>query len=214
VYDVQEQFINHLNLSDSRVLMPGKQTLPVAFTHSAPGRYQGRFPVQGNGEYLLSVTGKHGDTTIGPKTVGISLPYSAEYLGLDINYALLSRLTERTNGDILRSNAPAEAAAELFATVGQELSVLQDIWPWFVIVALGVFVGEIALRQIAQATTAAVPSTRPSRRQASVTETTSLPTYTYGELEALVHRRAEEHRRRSMALREPRGVARTRTRSR
>ena len=49
---------------------PNRQTLPVAFTPMAPGRYQGRFPVQGNGEYVLSLVGKQGDKTIGPKTVG------------------------------------------------------------------------------------------------------------------------------------------------
>jgi len=31
-----------------------------------------------------------------------------------------------------------------------------------------------------------------------------VPSYTYDELEAIVHRRAEDHRRRSMALREAR----------
>lgn len=214
VYDVQEQFVNHLDLRESRVLAPGKQTLPVSFTHIAPGRYQGRFPLQGNGEYLLSVIGKHGDNTIGPKTIGISLPYSAEYLGLDINYSLLNRLTERTGGDILRADAPAEAADVLFETVGQELTILQDLWSWFVVVALCLFVVEIALRQLFLVATGNVPAARQRQRQQPVLDTPMTPAYTYSDLEALVHRRAEEHRRRSMALREPRRVAGTRTRSR
>ena len=37
--------------------------------------------------------------------------------------------------------------------------------------------------------------------------TPQMPSYTYDELEAIVHRRAEDHRRRSMALRETRHAA-------
>src|SRR5262249_23595882 len=110
VYDAQERFVNHLDLNGSRVLTPSRQPLPSAFTPIAPGRYQGRFPVQGNGEYVLSLVGKQNDKPIGPKTVGLTLPYSAEYLGLDINYNLLNLLPERTWGRLRRHDAAAESA--------------------------------------------------------------------------------------------------------
>ncbi|MBM3226649.1 MAG: VWA domain-containing protein, partial [Candidatus Tectomicrobia bacterium] len=77
VYDAQERYQNHLDLQGSRVLTPSRQTMPVSFIPIAPGRYQGRFPVRGNGEYVLTMVGTHGDATIGPKTVGLTLPYSA-----------------------------------------------------------------------------------------------------------------------------------------
>lgn len=202
VYDPQEQFVNRLDLHDSRVLTPTKQTFPLTLVQTAPGRYEGQFPVQGNGEYLFSLVGRQGDSTIGPKTVGVTLPYSAEYLGLDINYHLLNRLAERTGGDVLRLDAVDETAALLFATPQQQLTALQDYWPWFVLLALCCFLLDIAARQIflpaswtARWQRAAEPPDRPL----------SAP-YTYADLETIVHRRAEEHRRRLASPREAHGT--------
>lgn len=198
VYDAQERFVNNLSL-EGKVLTPAHDTLPMSFTQTAPGRYQGRFPMQGRGEYLLTLVGKQGEATLGPKTVGMTVPYSPEYLGLNINYGLLNRLAERTGGQVLRPDVPTEAAAQLFATPEQSLTALEDYWPWFVIAALCLFVGEIAVRQVflPVAWTA-------RRRERAVAAPEPAPDYTYEELEAIVHRRAEEHRRRSMIAREVR----------
>jgi uncharacterized membrane protein len=203
VYDAQERYVNRLDLQGSRVLMPNRQTLPVSFIPIAPGRYQGRFPMQGNGEYVLSMQGKQEDKTIGPKTVGLALPYSAEYLGLDINYRLLNLLAERTGGQILNAAAATEAVDVLFATPGQPLTARKDYWPWFVILALCLFILDIAVRQVI------IPAAWMARRQRQAAlQTPEAPAYTYDELEAIVHRRAEDHRRRSTALREARHGAR------
>jgi Ca-activated chloride channel homolog len=196
VYDARERFVNHLHL-EGKVLAPGRQTLPIAFTQTAPGRYQGRFPMQGRGDYLLTLVGKQGDTSVGPKTVGMTVPYSPEYLGLDINYSLLRRLAARTGGEVLQPNAPEDAAELLFASSGQSLSVFQDYWPWFVIAALCLFVGDIAVRQW--------PARRPARAEVQA----PMADYTYADLDAIVHRRAAEHRRRSMLPRDAQGPATT-----
>ncbi|MGQ4807347.1 hypothetical protein NKDENANG_00695 [Candidatus Entotheonellaceae bacterium PAL068K] len=191
VYDTQERFVNQLDLQ-GKLLTPTKETLPIAFTQTAPGRYQGRFPVQGNGEYLLSLVGKTDEAIIGPKTVGVSLPYSPEYLGLDINYSLLNRLAERTGGQVLRPDALEETADLLFTTPGQSITTLKDYWPWFVILALCLFVAEIAARQVL------LPAAWTARWQGRQPSPEVTPTYTYDDLEALVHRRAEERRRRNL----------------
>lgn len=192
VYDAQEHFLNKLGLA-GKLLVPSKQTVPVTFTQIAPGRYQGRFPVQGNGEYLLSLVGEHDNHTVGPKTVGVSMPYSPEYLGLGINYNLLNRLAERTGGQVLRPDAPVDTAELLFATPGQSLTALREYWPWFVILALCVFLAEIALRQIL------LPRAWAARLQRRQPVQEPEATYTYDDLELIVHRRAEERRRRAIA---------------
>jgi uncharacterized membrane protein len=189
VYDVQDQFVNRIGL-EGKVLTPSKEAVPVDFKQTAPGRYAGHFSMQGQGEYLLTLVGKHDGATIGPKTIGVAVPYSPEYLGLDTNYGLLNRLAERTGGRVLRPDVPSEAAAVLFATPGQSLTALQEYWPWFAILALCLFVGEIALRQLFMA----ARRTGPPQRSESEMETA----YTYDELAAIVHRRAEEHRRRNV----------------
>ena len=201
VYDPEDRFVNRLDLQGSRVLTPQKDTLPLQLEQTAPGRYQGRFAVSGRGEYLLSLVGRQGEATIGPKTVGIALPYSAEYRGLDVNHALLTRLAERTGGQVLRAEAPEEAAGVLFspppaaggaAAPGRPPS---DFWPWFLLAALCVFVAEIAVRQIS------LPAAWTARRQDRQPARPPRPGYSYAELEAIVHRRAEDHRRRSIDLR-------------
>ncbi|MEE9150069.1 MAG: VWA domain-containing protein [Candidatus Tectomicrobia bacterium] len=197
VYDVRGRFVNNLEL-EGKVLTPNQETIPVSFTQTAPGSYQGRFAMRGQGEYLLTLVGQHDKTTLGPKTVGVAVPYSPEYLGLDINFGLLNRLAERTGGQVLRPDMPAEAAEVLFATPGQSLSALRDYWPWFVMLALCLFVGEIAIRQIL------LPASWAARRQSRTAPSEPAVDYTYDELEAIVHRRAEEHRRRTLMTREVR----------
>lgn len=201
VYDAQGSFLNNLRLQ-GRVVMPNKETLPLAFAQVAPGRYQGRFALRGNGEYLLTLVGTKDAMTIGPKTVGLSLPYSPEYLGLDINYGVLNRLAERTGGRVLRPDTPEEAAQVLFATPDQKVTALREYWPWFVVLALCLFVVEIALRQIL------LPAAWTIRRQRQDTPSETVPTYAYGDLEAIVHRRAEERRRRGLTSRDSHGVLR------
>ena len=157
--------------------------------------------MQGNGEYLLSLVGKTDAQTVGPKTIGVSVPYSPEYLGLDINYSLLNRLAERTGGKVLRPEAVEDAAQMLFTTPAQNISTLQDYWPWFVVLALCLFIGEIAIRQLL------LPSawTTPRQRRDILPET--VPEYAYGELEAIVHHRAEERRRRTTLSRDGRSAS-------
>ena len=201
VYDPDDRFVNRLDLQGSRVLTPEKDTLPLEMEQTAPGRYQGRFAVSGRGEYLLSLVGRQGEATIGPITVGIALPYSAEYLGLDANRPLLARLAERTGGQLLQADAPEEAAGVLFSPP-QEAGPsaargrpLKDFWPWFVLAALCVFVAEIAVRQIS------LPAAWTARWQNPQLSRPAGPGYSYEELEAIVHRRAEDHRRRGIDLR-------------
>ncbi len=202
IYDAEARYLNHVDLQESRVLLPNRQTLAVTFTAIAPGRYQGRFPMQGHGQYVLTLSGRQGDTTIGPKTLGLTLPYSAEYLGLDTNYRLLNHLSKQTGGHVLRAEAPRDAVEALWALQRQQLTALHDYWPWFVLLALGLFLLDIAIRQVW------LPVSWTARWQRPGALTPSeLPVYTYDDLAAIVHRRAEDQRRRSTALREARHVA-------
>ena len=201
VYDPEDRFVNRLDLQGSRVLTPEKETLPLELEQTAPGRYRGRFAVSGRGEYLLSLVGRRGEAAIGPKSVGIALPYSAEYLGLDVNHALLTRLAERTGGQVLQAGAPQEAAGVLYSPPPRAVGApgqgqpLNDFWPWFLLAALCVFVAEIAVRQVS------LPAAWTARWQDSQVSRPARPGYSYEELEAIVHRRAEDHRRRSIDLR-------------
>jgi hypothetical protein len=204
IYDAHGHYMNNLAL-EGRLLLPNKDTLSLPFTQTAPGRYEGHFPMQGNGEYLLSLVGKTEAQTVGPKTVGVSVPYSPEYLGLDINYSLLNRLAERTGGKVLRPDAVEDAAQMLFTTPAKNISTLQDYWPWFVVLALCLFVGEIAIRQLL------LPTAWTTPRQRRETTQEAAPEYAYGELEAIVHHRAEERRRRTTVSRDGHSASETST---
>ena len=80
-----------------------------------------------------------------PKTVGMSVPYFPEYLGLDINYSFAQSACRTYGWQVLRPDAVEDAAQMLFTTPAQNISTLQDYWPWFVVLALCLLVSEIAI---------------------------------------------------------------------
>ena len=182
VYDAHERYVNHLDLQGSRVLTPSRQTLPVSFTPIAPGRYQGRFPMQGNGEYILSLLGKQGDKTIGPKPVGLTrrtLQSTSGWISTIVCSICWQIVPEA------RSSAPMLPLKRQTCCLrrGPALTALQDYWPWFVILALCCFILDIAVRQVF------IPAAWTARWQRQATAATpEVPSYTYDELEAIVHR--------------------------
>jgi hypothetical protein len=74
---------------------------------------------------------------------------------------------------------------------------LKAYWPWFVLLALCLFIVDVAVRQFLLSR-ARTTMSRPQPRG----EPEPQPDYTYDELAAIVHRRAEDHRRRTMGVRD------------
>jgi Mg-chelatase subunit ChlD len=146
VLDRDDRFINGLAL-EATLADPSGHARRVALEQVAPGRYHGEFPVAGPGRYYVTVTGRDGGTQVGPRTFGLAIPYSSEYLDLGVDRGLLRDIAGITNGRMLPLSAaslgvvtaPSPAAPGPLARVW---------WPLF-LAALVLLVAEVAVRRIA-----------------------------------------------------------------
>jgi len=145
VLDRDDRFVNGLAMS-AAVVRPGREPAGLAMEQVAPGRYRGAFEVAGPGSFYVTVSGVRDALQVGPRTFGVAVPYSQEYLEDGPDPALLAAVAQATGGRVLplaASSLPAilapkpDAAAERFRVW----------WPW-VLAALALLVLEVAVRKV------------------------------------------------------------------
>jgi len=112
----------------------------------APGRYRGEFPVSADGRYYLSVSGGDGERQVGPRTFGLAVPYSSEYVNRGVDNELLQDLAATTGGQVL------PLAVDSLATLTRpaaraDVRRFRIWWPWL-LVALVALVLEVAVRKV------------------------------------------------------------------
>ncbi|MCZ6553345.1 MAG: VWA domain-containing protein [SAR324 cluster bacterium] len=185
LFDEEGHYLNRFAL-EGTVTYPDRSLRNVALRQEAPGRYRGEFPLTQSGEYLFNVTGRRDGVTVGPKSVGITVPYGAEYRMPEPDTALLSDLAERTSGEFLSGDRVEEALAEIMAAEGGEL-VRKPIWPYLILLGMILFLIDIALRQLGWL---------PRQQEEDAAAQAHRPPAAAVDLEAAVaHRAASSHRR-------------------
>jgi hypothetical protein len=145
VLDRDDRFINGLKL-EAVVVGPAQATRRVELEQTAPGLYRGEFPVSGAGRYYVTLTGRGGGEQVGPRTFGLAVPYSAEYLDLGVDRKLLRDIASATGGRLL----PMTAEGLNLATVPspQAPGLRWRIWWPFFLAALILLVVEVAVRKV------------------------------------------------------------------
>ena len=147
--DDEGRFMNRFSLRGT-VSYPDRTMRDVVFSQDAPGHYIGEFPLAQSGEYLLTVSGSRGDVAVGPQSMGLTVPYAAEYRNLDPNTAFLENLARQTGGALLPSqDGPErnEAITEMMAGDAGEF-VYKPIWQYLVMAGIFLFLFDVALRQL------------------------------------------------------------------
>jgi Ca-activated chloride channel family protein len=137
----QGEPINFLQ-PEVRVGLPTGEGLTIALAQEAPGRYVGRFPARGVGDYTLSVVEKDPDGTTRVSTTGFAIPYPSEYRFTRANLPLLTRLAELTGGKV--NPTPAEA----FRPVARQGQSVRDLWRSFLWLALALLLLDITVRRV------------------------------------------------------------------
>ena len=148
LYNEQEEFINQARLVGT-VTVSGQDSASLAFEQTAPGRYEGSFPVNGTGEFFVTLSGE--DSTggvVGPRTVALAVPYSAEYIPRPPNLRLLRKLADLTGGQLLRLTDPPQALSEIFRVEAEAHRPSQNLWYLLVLAALVVFFFDIVARYL------------------------------------------------------------------
>ncbi len=137
------EFVNFLR-PEGVVTGPGpnftRQDLDIAQT--GPGIYEGTFPVNDRGVYMMTMTYERPDGTQGIIPSGLAMNYSKEYNYNATNHALLENWAAESGGRILSPDAnPFEH--DLIAA-----STVTPIWMYLAAIAACLFPVEIFIRRV------------------------------------------------------------------
>ena len=186
VLDRDDRFINGLKLEASLV-DPSRRTRRVELAQVAPGRYRAEFPVPRAGRYTITLAGRDGETQVGPRTFGLAVPYSSEYLDLGVDRRLLRDIASITDGRLLPLSSAGLSAVT--APSPQASGPLSRIWWPFFLAALIFLVAEVAVRRVT------LPEAWHARwaRWRGAREGTKTPEPEYSALSAAIDRERSRH---------------------
>jgi len=134
-------FLNNLTFG-STMIDPKYKSKKFDMRQTEPGRYEGYFPLDNAGSYLVTMTYEGPDDMEGILTSGISIPYSPEHNSIKQNDLILKRLAEVSGNSFL---SPEINVFDHNLTVtGDMLS----LWPWLLGLAVFFFFCDIAVRRV------------------------------------------------------------------
>lgn len=135
-------FLNELT-SMASVKTPGGDKQPVELQQTAPGRYEGGFKLEEYGSYVVQIshTNEDGDR-IAISDGTLTWPYPDEYLTLAPNEKLIGKTAEIGRGEI------NPTIQRLYDPEGEKVKRKAELWPWFLFIALAIFVLEILTRRL------------------------------------------------------------------
>jgi hypothetical protein len=138
--DEEGRFLNGLDITATAV-DPQIQTMGFSIRQTAPGRYEGSFPVERAGTYLigLKVEGREIRSNI---STGVSVPFSPEQRSIRSNESLLRRVAELGGGRLL----DAESSVFTHDLVAHTRQV--PLWPTFLSLAIILFFLDICVRRL------------------------------------------------------------------
>jgi Ca-activated chloride channel family protein len=140
--ELSGEFRNHLSTT-AEIANPDGSGRRLTLAQSAPGRYEGRFPVATPGVYFFSVSQRNeAGEEIARQLTGYAVPQLAEFRLAESNRVLLERLASETGGPLVRR--PEDAWRRDTVRRLQP----QDVWSYLIMAALMLFVTDVALRRI------------------------------------------------------------------
>ncbi len=140
-----------------RVSRPDEEGRPLELRQTGPGRYEAEFESNQAGSYLVSVrydapkagaeASDEGPTIeSGTAQAAVSRPFADEYRAIKDNAALLRQVAELTGGRVLD---PDPARANVFDRAALKMPVaLTPIWLPLTLVAMGLFLADVAVRRV------------------------------------------------------------------
>ncbi len=136
------EFRNHLR-TQADVVLPDGTGRRVALPQTAPGRYEGRFALAGEGVYFVNVTQTDdAGAAVATQTTGYALPHLPEYRLSGSNRVLLERLAADTGAPTM------EKPADSWRRDTSKRMQPQDVWPHLIMAALLLFLADVALRRL------------------------------------------------------------------
>jgi Ca-activated chloride channel homolog len=121
-----------------RVIAPDQNVITLDVPQTAPGAYEARLPLKQKGSYVFRAVGN--DTGSPPRMLTSSYP--DEFHFYPANYEKLKSISTATGG-VFQPRGP-----EIFDSNGETTAIPSPLWPWFIGIALILFVADVALRRV------------------------------------------------------------------
>ncbi|MBX7255595.1 MAG: glutamine amidotransferase [Candidatus Hydrogenedentes bacterium] len=141
--DDQGRFVNFLR-PEGVVTGPSPQFTRGALEliQTAPGIYEGTFPLEGSGTYMVNLTYEREDGSRGMMVTGLSMNYSKEYEYNTTNIAMLEQAASVGGGRIL------EPTSNPFEHNLTTTPAITPIWPYLLAVAACMFPFDVFVRRV------------------------------------------------------------------
>jgi len=138
--DAKGEFVNFLE-ANAGVVYPDKTQRVLPLVQVGPGRYRGAFPAADQGAYLVGVAERKDQKMVGSEVASLVVPYSPEHRALSVNEGLLRDLT------ILSDGAAPARPGQSFTQHRKKVRVWIEAWPYFLALALLLFLPDVAIRR-------------------------------------------------------------------
>ncbi|MEM7346878.1 MAG: glutamine amidotransferase, partial [Chloroflexota bacterium] len=132
------------------VTTPSGRETAVDLRQVSPGRYQQNIRLVDPGAYQVDVTQRKADTPEEMVTIGVILPYPAEYAAstVEMGPRTLQQIATQTGGQTFSLGEPLNRGVTLDEQAVQgDLQSSTELWPWLLQVALILWPIEIAWRR-------------------------------------------------------------------
>jgi len=146
--DKNASTIDFMNI-EGALVNPSFASQRLKLTQTGPGRYEAEFDAAQSGSYVLNLAYRFGngpDAVSGSVQTGVSVSFSPEYRETRTDEALLTKLAEKTGGDVLgpadtgRTFDPARAAV-----AESRRPIWEDLIRWMLLL----FLLDVAIRRLA-----------------------------------------------------------------
>jgi uncharacterized membrane protein len=147
--DESGNFKNFIDF-DTTVIGPNFEPVKISVNQVAPGRYEGTFPADKVGTYMLSmIAADDKSTDSDPQflTSGAALPYSPEYETSSSADEFLKRVAEVSGGKYIDGLSEAKN----YRPYTRDLKPVKrptPIWPWFLLLGTMILPMDIFLRRV------------------------------------------------------------------
>ncbi len=167
------EYRNYLELGGT-VAAPGGRSENVTLRQTGAGRYEGTFPADAPGPYLVTVREGEGDAAAMVGSAGVVQQRGGELRGEGTNTALLGQIAALTGGVVRNS------LDQVFADRPPPTYAYQPLWPHLLASALVLFLLSVTLRRLVlpESLFRRRPKKRPLRASPAVARSATLETLT------------------------------------
>lgn len=142
--DEEGNFRNFLELN-ARVVKPSGESETIRLGQTAPGRYEAQFEAREVGAYTMNLMLMDGENLLGTQMAGTSVSFSPEYATSEPHLGLLRQLADASEGGVFFSSLEA---ANPFASNRVKTFQPNDLWEWFLKLAILLFPLDAGLRRV------------------------------------------------------------------